>query len=355
MTTKIPVTILAGTGTVGQRFVQLLDGHPWFEVTALTGSDRSAGKPYGEACHWLLANPMPEWARSLRVLSPDAPVETPLVFSALPADAAQQIEPALAGQGKWVCSNASAFRSTPDVPLVLPEVNPGHLDLLETQQRQRGWSGGIITNPNCASTGITIALKAFNDAFGLRRAFVVTLQSISGAGYPGVASMDIIDNVIPYIGGEEDKVEWEPRKMLGSLDGGQVRLSDVRISAQVNRVSTTEGHMACLSVEFERSASADEAADVLRKFRLPKTSAGLPSSPQPVILVRDEPDRPQPRLDRATGQGMSTVVGRVRPDPLFDLKLVVLSHNTIRGAAGASIYNAELLVRSGRLGYPFEG
>jgi aspartate-semialdehyde dehydrogenase len=351
MTEKIPVTILAATGTVGQRFVQLLDEHPWFEVTALTGSDRTAGKVYGEACHWLLGNPIPEWARSLKVLPPDAKITTPLVFSALPADAAQHAEPLLAGEGKWVCSNASAFRSEPDVPLVLPEVNPDHLNLLVTQQRQRGWQGGIITNPNCASTGMTIALKALVDAFGLRRLFVVTLQSISGAGYPGVASMDIIDNVIPYIGGEEDKVEFEPRKMLGTLQDGQIKLADVRVSAQVNRVSTTEGHMACLSVEFERSATSEEAQEVLRNFQLPAESAGLPSSPRPVILLRDEPDRPQPRLDRGTGQGMSTVIGRVRPDPLFDIKLVVLSHNTIRGAAGASIYNAELLVRSGRLGY----
>jgi aspartate-semialdehyde dehydrogenase len=353
MTQKIPVTVLAATGTVGQRFVQLLDGHPWFEVVALTGSDRTAGEIYGKACHWLLAAEMPVWAQSLRLLPPHASIDTPLVFSALPANAAAEIEPLLAKQGSWVCSNASAFRSIPDVPLILPEVNPEHLDLLETQQTQRGWSGGIVTNPNCASTGITIALKALGNAFGLRRAFVVTMQSISGAGYPGVASLDILDNVIPYIGGEEDKVEWEPKKMLGVLENGEIRLSDVRISAQVNRVATTEGHLACLSVEFEWTPKPEEALEVLRSFRLPDASAGLPSAPQPAIWVRDEVDRPQPRLDRMTGRGMTTVVGRVRSDPLLDLKLVVLSHNTIRGAAGASIYNAELLVRSGRLGARF--
>jgi aspartate-semialdehyde dehydrogenase len=347
---KIPVTILAATGTVGQRFVQLLDGHPWFRVTALTGSDRTAGKTYGDATHWLLGSAMPDWARSLQVLPSDAEINTPLVFSALPADAAHAIEPLLAAQGRWVCSNASAFRSVPDVPLVLPEVNPDHLDLLDTQQRERGWRGGIITNPNCASTGITIVLKALGDAFGLKQAFVVTMQSISGAGYPGVASLDILDNVIPFINAEEDKVEWEPRKMLGLLENGQVKLSHLRLSAQVNRVSTTEGHMGCLAVQFSSAPNLEEAVDALRSFRLPLASADLPSSPKPAILVRDEPDRPQPRLDRLTGKGMSTVVGRVRPDPLFDLKMVVLSHNTIRGAAGASIYNAELLVRSGRVG-----
>jgi aspartate-semialdehyde dehydrogenase len=351
MNPKIPVTVLAATGTVGQRFVQLLDGHPWFEVVALTGSERTAGKRYSEACHWLLGSAIPEWARTLVLLPPDEVVDTSLVFSALPAEAALEVEPVLAGQGKWVCSNSSAYRSAPDVPLLLPEVNPQHLDLLDVQQRQRGWTGGIITNPNCACTGITIALKALGDAFGLRQAFVVTLQSISGAGYPGVASLDIVDNVIPYIGGEEEKVEWEPRKMLGEFDSGQVRLSEVRISAQVNRVGVSEGHMGCLSVQFERAPIVEDALAVLRDFRLPDASAGLPSSPQPPIFVRNEPDRPQPRLDRAVGNGMTTVVGRVRLDTLFDLKLVVLSHNTIRGAAGASIYNAELLVRSGRLGW----
>lgn len=351
VSSRIPVTVLAATGTVGQRFVQLLDGHPWFEVAALTGSERTAGKPYGQACHWLLGSAMPEWARGLPVLPPDAAVETPLAFSALPADAAIEIESALAKRGVWVCSNASAFRSAPDVPLILPEVNPDHLALLEIQQDQRGWRGGIITNPNCASTGMTIVLKALGDAFGLRRVFVVTLQSISGAGYPGVASLDIVDNVIPYIGGEEDKLESEPKKMLGVLEDGQIHPSDVHLSAQVNRVGTSEGHMACLSVELALNAGVDDALQVLRRFCLPAVSAGLPSSPQPPILVRDEHDRPQPRLDRSTGNGMTTVVGRVRPDPLLHLKMVVLSHNTIRGAAGASIYNAELLARSGRLGW----
>lgn len=351
MDKRIPVAVLAATGSVGQRFVQLLDRHPWFEVVALTGSERSAGQTYAQSCHWLLSEPMPGWAADMPVLPtvPEA-VDAALVFSALPADVAREIEPAFARSGRWVCSNASAFRREPDVPLLLPEVNPDHLGLLDAQQRSRGWQAGILTNPNCASTGITVALKALQNAFGLRRAWVVTLQAISGAGYPGVASLDILDNVIPYIAGEEEKVEWEPRKMLGSVENGALTLAGVCLSAQVNRIPVLDGHMASLSVELEQHASPAEAAQILQAYQAPDLSRDLPSAPQPVILLREEADRPQPRLDRSAGRGMTTVVGRVRPDPMFDLKMVVLSHNTIRGAAGGSIYNAELLVKSGRLG-----
>jgi aspartate-semialdehyde dehydrogenase len=277
-------------------------------------------------------------------------VDAPLVFSALPADSAREIEPAFAQAGRWVCSNASAFRRDPDVPLLLPEVNPDHLELLEAQARNRGWSGGILTNPNCASTGVTVVLKALQDAFGLRRVWVVTLQAVSGAGYPGVASLDILDNVIPYIAGEEDKLEWEPRKMLGKVQDQVLTLSEVCVSAQVTRVPVVDGHLACLSIELDRHADPAQAAEALRAYQAPPSSRDLPSAPSPAILLREEVDRPQPRLDRNAGRGMTTVVGRLRPDPALDLKLVVLSHNTIRGAAGGSIYNAELLVRSGRLG-----
>ncbi|MDD5369040.1 MAG: aspartate-semialdehyde dehydrogenase, partial [Anaerolineaceae bacterium] len=233
--------------------------------------------------------------------------------------------------------------------LLLPEVNPDHLDLLDLQSHNRGWSGGILTNPNCASAGVTVVLKALLNVFGLKRVWVVTLQAVSGAGYPGVASLDILDNVIPYIAGEEDKLEWEPRKMLASLQDGVLTLAEVCVSAQVNRVPVVDGHLACLSVELERRADPAQAAQALRAYLPPPASRDLPSAPHPPILLRDELDRPQPRLDRSTGRGMTTVAGRLRPDPAFDLKLVVLSHNTIRGAAGGSIYNAELLVRSGRL------
>ncbi len=348
---KIPVVVLGATGSVGQRFVQLLDGHPWFEVIALTGSDRTIGRPYGEACHWVLPEPMPAWARPL-VVQPSSPESIParIAFSALPADLALEYEPRFAQAGVAVCSNASAFRKEADVPILLPEVNPEHAGLVERQRRERGWRGCIVTNPNCTSTGLTVALKALQDAFGLRRAVVVSLQAISGAGYPGVASLDILDNAIPNINGEEAKVEWEPRKMLGEVRAEELKLAEVMISAHTNRVAVSDGHLVCASVELATPASAQEAALALSGYQAPEVSRLLPSAPQPVILVRDEPDRPQPRLDRQTGKGMTTVVGRVRPDPIFHVKFVVLSHNTIRGAAGGSIYNAELLAQMGMLG-----
>lgn len=348
---KIPVAVLAATGSVGQRFVQLLDHHPWFEVVALTGSERGHGKTYGEVCRWLLAEPMPDWARKMPVLPTEAASlnGARLAFSALPADTARQIEPGLAQAGIHVCSNASAFRREPDVPLLIPEVNAEHARLVEVQRKQRDWSGWITTNPNCTSTGMTIALKALQDAFGLKRVFAVSMQALSGAGYPGVASLDIADNVVPFIGGEEEKVEWEPRKMLGTLEGEEVRLAEFGISAHTNRVAVTDGHLVCLSVELAQPAAPQQAAQALAEFSPPPAVAELPSAARPVIQVRDEENRPQPRLDRMTGKGMTTVVGRVRPDPLFDLRLVVLSHNTIRGAAGGSLLNAELMVQLGYL------
>jgi aspartate-semialdehyde dehydrogenase len=348
MAERIPVAVLAATGSVGQRFVQLLDGHPWFEVKSLTGSDRSVGQKYGETCHWTLAEPMPAWAREIEVV-PTSPEATGvgLVFSALPAGVATEAEPQFARAGVKVFSNASAYRTGPDVPLLLPEVNPDHSALVRVQCQQRGWSGYIVTNPNCTATGMTVALKALQDAFGLQVVFAVSLQALSGAGYPGVPSLDIADNVVPYIGGEEEKVEWEPRKMLGRLDGGEVELAPFAISAHTNRVAVSDGHTVCLSVELRERADARQAAQALRDYQAPPVSADLPSAPRPVIVLRDEDDRPQPRLDRLTGRGMTTVVGRLRPDPVFDVKMVVLSHNTVRGAAGGSIYNAELLVRQG--------
>jgi aspartate-semialdehyde dehydrogenase len=237
----------------------------------------------------------------------------------------------------------------PDVPLLLPEVNPEHTALMDIQRRLRGWSGGIATNPNCTSTGMTVALKALQDAFGVRRVFAVSLQALSGAGYPGVASLDSLDNAIPYVSGEEDKVETEPCKMLGRMRPGGVEPAQIAISAHTNRVAVSDGHLVCLSVELERPATPEEASAAFEQYQAPLESRDLPFAPRPVIKVRSEPDRPQPRLDRLTGAGMTTVIGRLRPDPLFHLRLVVLSHNTIRGAAGGSIYNAELLVHKGYL------
>jgi len=345
---KIPVAILAATGSVGQRFVQLLDQHPWFQVVALTGAERGHGKPYGEVCRWLLADPMPEWARNLPVLPtiPEA-VQVPLAFSGLPADIAREVEPLFARAGTAVCSNASAYRRDPTVPILLPEINAGHAHVIPAQRALHGWDGLIATNPNCTSTGMAIALKALKDAFGLRRVFAVSMQALSGAGYPGVPSMDITDNVIPYIGGEEEKVEWEPRKMLGQIIGGQIELADFIISAHTNRVAVTDGHTVCLTIEFEHRATPAQVEECLAAFQADELARDLPSAPHPPILVRHEENRPQPRLDRMTGQGMTTVVGRVRSDSLFDIRMVVLSHNTIRGAAGGSIYNAELLFRLG--------
>ncbi|HSF79880.1 MAG TPA: aspartate-semialdehyde dehydrogenase [Anaerolineales bacterium] len=348
MTKRIPVAVLGATGSVGQRFVQLLAAHPWFELAAVTGSERTVGRPYGEACHWVLGEPMPEAAQRLPVVESDPQkLIFPLVFSALPSGYARQLEPRFAQMGSVVCSNASAFRTEADVPILLPEVNPEHADLVRTQRQRRGWGGAIVTNPNCTSTGFTMTLAALQAAFGVRRALAVSMQAISGAGYPGVASLDILDNVIPNIEGEEEKVEWEPRKMLGRLDGEQISLADIPISAHTNRVAVSDGHMVCASLEFQQPVSPEEVQEALAAYQAPEISRDLPSAPRPAILVRSEPDRPQPRLDRWTGNGMTTVVGRIRRDPLMHVKLVVLSHNTVRGAAGGSIYNAELLVRMG--------
>jgi aspartate-semialdehyde dehydrogenase len=347
---QIPVAVLGATGSVGQRFVSLLDHHPWFKVVALAASDRSIGQPYSKACRWILNEPMPEYARGMIVVPASLEaVHAKIVFSALPADLAKDLEPQFAQAGFDVCSNASAYRRADDVPLLLPEVNADHIHLIKQQRQQRGWSGCIMTNPNCTSTGLTVALKALDDSFGVKKVFAVSMQALSGAGYPGVPSLDINDNVIPNIGGEEDKVEWEPRKMLGKLDGRKVELADIGFSAHTNRVAVTDGHTVCVSVELSHHADPEAAARAMCDYHAPASARELPSAPRPVIEVREEADRPQPRLDRLTGNGMTTVVGRIRRDPLLTLKFVVLSHNTIRGAAGGSIYNAELLVKENLL------
>ncbi|CAG0935504.1 aspartate-semialdehyde dehydrogenase [Thermoflexales bacterium] len=344
---KIKVAVLGATGAVGQRFVQLLENHPWFEVTALTGSDRSVGRLYGEACRWVLDRPLPEYARTMKVVPTEPGLDAVIAFSALPSDQAQALEPAFAQAGHSVCSNASSYRMDPDVPLLIPEVNPDHTALIKVQQQQRGWSGFIATNPNCTSTGFTIAFRPLHDLFGITKAFVVSMQALSGAGYPGVASLDAVDNVVPYIGGEESKVESEPCKMLGKLNASHVIDAPIKISAHTNRVAVIDGHTVCVSLEFNQPIGPQEAVQAMLDYEWDETVRSLPSSPARVIEVRSEPDRPQPRRDRDAGQGMTTVVGRVREDPLFQVKFVVLSHNTIRGAAGGSLLNAELLVAQG--------
>jgi aspartate-semialdehyde dehydrogenase len=345
---KIPVSILGATGMVGQRFALLLDGHPWFRVVALTGSDRSIGRTYAESCRWALSDPMPEYVRKMVVQPTEPDDESTLAFSALPSDLAREAEPTYARAGKGICSNASAFRQAEDVPILIPDVNPDHTRLIEVQRKQRGWKGFIATNPNCTSTGLTMALRPVLDTFGLQRIFVVSLQAVSGAGYPGVASLDILDNVIPYIGGgEEEKVESEPRKMLGKLEGGKIVPAPFAASAHTNRVAVVDGHIVCVSAELEKHAEPKAVREAMEGYAVPEEVRGLPSAPKHFLEVRDAPDRPQPRKDRNAGNGMTAVVGRIRPDPIWDVKFIVLSHNTIRGAAGGALLNAELLVSQG--------
>jgi len=353
-TSKIPVAVLGATGAVGQRFVQLLARHPWFELVAVAASERSAGRPFAEAASWVLAGDPPLAAAGLVVnplvpgaLASAAAVPPRLVFSALPSEVARDIEPAFAQAGYFVCSNAAAFRQAPDVPLLIPEVNADHVEMIPRQRAARGWTGCIVTSPNCTTTGIVLPLKPLHDAFGLERVMAVSMQALSGAGYPGVASLDILGNVVPYIGGEEAKVEAETRLLLGRMADGERREAELAISAQANRVPVLDGHTVCLSLGFRRRPAVEEAIEALEAFRGAPVVRGLPSAPPQPVLVRREPDRPQPRRDREAGGGMAVTVGRVRPCSVLDLRLVSVSHNTLRGAASGSILNAELLVATG--------
>lgn len=346
---KIPVGVLGATGLVGQRLLRRLAGHPWFEVVTVTGSERSVGRPYGEAVRWRLPGDPPP-ALAHMTVSPSIPgSEARLFFSALPTSVAREVEPELARAGHIISSNASAFRAASDVPLILPEVNAEHLALIEAQQQARGWKGFIITNANCVAIPLTLSLKPLHDAFGVEQLFVVSLQAISGAGYPGVAALDIVDNVIPYIGGEEPKIEAEPRKMLGTFAGDHIADAAFAVSAQANRVASRDGHMLCISVKLARPATPEEAIAAMQGYRGTPQELSLPSAaPQPII-VRAEPDRPQPIRDRDASEGMAVTVGRVRPCSLFDLKYVALGHNTEGGAAGAALLNGELLAAEGYL------
>ncbi len=294
---------------------------------------------------------MPEAAKKMVIQENEAAIkECQIAFSAMPADQAKEVEPALAAAGMAVVSNASSHRMDIDVPILLPEINPDHTALVEIQRKNKNRKGFIVTNPNCTSTGMTVSLKPLLDAFGIDQVLAVSLQALSGAGYPGVASMDIIDNVVPYIKGEEEKVETEPLKMLGIVRDGRINDANFIISAHTNRVAVTDGHTVCVSIKCSQDVKPKDALEAMRSYKCPEISRELPSSPWPVIQVRDEPDRPQPRLDRNEGNGMTTSVGRMRVDPIMGLKYVVLSHNTIRGAAGGAIYNAELLVQQKLVG-----
>ena len=345
MKRKLKVGILGATGTVGQRFVQLLENHPQFEVAALAASDRSQGKIYAEATNWKLAAPMPENVKNIVVQAIAPPLDCDVIFSSLPSDAAREAELSFAQAGYPVISNSSAFRMERDVPLLIPEINSEHLDLIEIQKRNRGFDRGfIVTNPNCSAIVCAPPLYVLHKNFGVEAAIVTTLQAISGAGYPGVASLDIFDNIIPFIQSEEEKIEEETRKILGSFEKDSIKNADFKISAQVHRVPVVDGHTAAVRVKLKQKADLEIIKRALREFTALPQELNLFSAPNPTIIVCEEKDRPQPRLDRDAGNGMATTVGRILPDAVFDLKFVSLSHNTIRGAAGAAVLNAELLL-----------
>jgi len=334
---------------VGQRFIQLLENHPQFEVTAVAASDRSQGKAYGEACSWRLQGEMPEGVRLLRVQAPAPPLECDLVFSSLPGDIARETEGSFAAAGYPVISNSSAFRMDEDVPLLIPEVNHQHLDLLPRQREHYTSGGYIVTNPNCSTIMLALALAPLNAAFGVSATVATTLQALSGAGYPGVASLDILDNVLPHIGGEEEKIETETVKILGRCVDARIEIAPMAVSAQCHRVNVADGHMAAVRVKLSRAAELNDLRKVLASFKSLPQELGLYSAPRDPIVVRDEVDRPQPKLDRDAGNGMTITIGRLKPDTVLDYRFVVLSHNTIRGAAGAAILNAELLIALGHL------
>lgn len=350
MAGKIPVGVLGATGAVGQKFVTLLENHPWFELTELAASDRSAGKSYEEATAWRQYKPIPASLKDRTVKPCEPALDCRVVFSGLDSSVAGEVEENFARAGYVVLSNSKNHRMDDDVPLLVPEVNPEHLALIKHQRERRGWSGAIITNPNCSTIGLVMALSPIHRAFGVKRLIVVTMQALSGAGYPGHSAIDMLANVIPYIGGgEEEKVETEPLKIMGSVEGTGIRFADFAISAHTNRVAVEDGHMECVSVELGNKAKPSEVAGVLARFRSLPQELKLPSAPERPVIVTDERDRPQPRFDREAGNGMSAVVGRIRECPVFDVRFVVLSHNTIRGAAGAAILNAELMKAQGLL------
>ena len=348
MSVSIEVGVLGATGMVGQQFVRLLDGHPWFKAVWLAASERSEGRAYADAATWRLGGAIPAFASGRRVQACTPGQGPRVVFSALDAAAASDIEPAFAAAGHIVVSNARSFRMMPDVPLLIPEINHDHLELIDVQRRERGWRGAIVTNPNCSTVVLAMALAPLR-SFGLQSVIATTMQAVSGAGYPGVPSFDILGNVIPEIGGEEEKIESEANKILGELSGGHVSSHPVVVSAHTNRVPVIDGHTMTVSVHLEGSPSPAEVAQAMRQWSGRPQELQLPSAPPRPIEVMDGPFRPQPRLDAERGKGMAVSVGRIRPCPILGTKFVALGHNTIRGAAGAAILNAELMLADGWL------
>lgn len=345
---KIPVAVLGATGSVGQRFIQLLQCHPWFEVAEVIASERSVGRSYREAADWRLDAWVPDEVADMVVKDYSDQIDSPVVFSALPGEVAEEIEERLAKEGHAVLSNTSFHRMGSDIPLMIPEVNPDHARAIETQKANRGWSGFIVTNPNCSAIHMVLTLKPLQDAFGLEQVAVTTLQAVSGAGYPGVPSLDMIDNVVPFISTEEEKMAEETQKILGKWQDG-FHYDPVVVSATCTRVPVRDGHTEAVSVKLGQNATPAEVAEVFRSFKGRPQVLDLPSAPKRPIVVRDEPNRPQPNLDRDTERGMASTVGRLRECPIFGVKYVLLGHNTIRGAAGASILNAELFKVEGLL------
>jgi len=344
MDEKIDIGILGATGIVGQRLILMLADHPWFTLRALTASAESAGDVYGNVCTWRMETHMPEYVRQMRVLptSPDIPCT--VVFSAMSSSAARASEEAFARAGYGVISNAGAYRMEEDVPLIIPEVNPDHLEILERQKAARGFERGfIVTNPNCSAIPLALALAPLKERWGVSEVFVSTMQALSGAGYPGHASLDMLDNVIPYIQGEEEKIETETLKILGYCTRGSLVPYDMTVSAQAHRVAVTDGHTLSVSLKLRTPAPLDEIRSALAEFTGMPQEYALPSAPGKPIIIRNEEDRPQPRMDRHAGGGMAVTAGRIRRCPLFDVKMTLVSHNTIRGAAGAALLNAELL------------
>jgi aspartate-semialdehyde dehydrogenase len=357
---KTPVGILGATGVVGQRFIQLLEHHPWFEIAWLAASDRSEGKLYGEAVRWRLKTALPKHIAAMRMSPANSADGAPkVIFAALDAAIAADLEPRFAEAGCAVVSNSSAFRMHADVPLVIPEVNPDHLPIIETQSWRKKSRGYIVTNSNCSAMGLVLALAPLQKQFGLLTVMATTMQAVSGAGYPGVPSLDILGNVVPYIAKEEEKMEEETQKLLGhiegSLDGrsgsGSMKIvpAPFAMSAHCNRVAVEDGHMESISVKLGRSAKPDEIIASWNEFRGLAQELKLPSAPERPVVYLTAPDRPQPRIDVDRGNGMTTSVGRLRPCNVFDWKFTVLSHNVIRGAAGAAVLNGELLKAQGYL------
>lgn len=346
---RIAVAVLGATGAVGQRFIQLLENHPYFYVAEVVASDRSAGKKYREAARWVLNDNPPSDVADLEVLPLDADIQSPLALSALPGDVAKTLELELAARGIVVSSNTSSHRMAADVPLLLPDLNADHVGLIDVQREARSWtSGALVTMSNCTSVPVVVALAPLLQ-FGVRALHVVSMQSISGAGYPGVASLDILDNIVPYIGGEEEKIETEPRKILGQFDGAQINMLTPKISATCTRAAVIDSHLVVVSVAFEQKPTVDAIKAAWADFEGHAVARDLPSAPRPIIAYTDLPDRPQPRRDRDAGAGMTTTIGRLRDCAMLDYKFVALSHNTIRGAAGGAILNAELLLEQGYL------